>query len=102
MVALLTDSQNCAFVDFKSPEAYKAAVEANPHQIGNERVVVEERRLKPGSYPYVPRGGSMRGGSRGGPNQGTGRGSFQGGRGGFPQRGRGGNTGRGRGGAQAA
>ncbi|KAF1353609.1 hypothetical protein BDV97DRAFT_118782 [Delphinella strobiligena] len=94
--------KNCAFVDFKTAEGYKAALDANPHQIGNERVIVEERRMKPGSYPYVQRGG-MRGG-RGAPNnQGNGRGSFSGGRGGFPQRGgRGGNAGRGRGGAQAA
>lgn len=106
---LLTSSQNCAFVDFKTAEGYKAAINANPHQIGEEQVVIEERRVKPGSYPYVQRGG-MRGG-RGAPsNTGGGRGSFQGGRGGnFPQRGRGANNssssssaGRGRGGAQAA
>ncbi|GAB7354345.1 hypothetical protein MBLNU459_g4855t1 [Dothideomycetes sp. NU459] len=92
--------KNCAFVDFKTAEGYKAAVDANPHQIGNDRVMVEERRLKPGAYPYVQRGG-MRGG-RGAPNQGPNRGSFQGGRGGFPPRGRGNNAARGRGGAQAA
>lgn len=99
---MLTASKNCAFVDFKTAEGYKAAMEANPHQIGNERVIIEERRVKPGSYPYVQRGG-MRGG-RGAPsNNGNGRGSLQGGgRGGFPQRGRGGNAGRGRGGAPAA
>jgi len=97
---LLTPSQNCAFVDFKTPEAYKAAVDANPHQIGNDRVVVEERRTKPG-MPFAPRGGA-RGGGRGGQAQG-GRGSFQGGRGGFAGRGRGGaNAPRGRGGAPQA
>ncbi|KAG8627315.1 hypothetical protein KVT40_004798 [Elsinoe batatas] len=85
--------KNCAFVDFKTPEGYQAAVAANPHQLGSERIVVEERRLKPGSYPYVQRGG-MRGG-RGSPNQGPGRGAFQGGRGG-------GYGGRGRGGAPSA
>lgn len=95
--------KNCAFVDFKTAEGYKAAIEANPHHIGNDRVLVEERRMKPGSYPYVPRGGSMRGG-RGSPAQGGNRGSFQGNRGGFPGRGRGGGGGsvRGRGGVQAA
>ncbi|KAF4554236.1 Nuclear transport factor 2 (NTF2) domain-containing protein [Elsinoe fawcettii] len=95
----ISRQKNCAFVDFKTPEGYQAAVAANPHQLGNERIVVEERRLKPGSYPYVPRGG-MRGG-RGAPNQGPNRGSFQGGRGGgYGGRGRGGATGspRGRGG----
>lgn len=98
---LLIDLQNCAFVDFETPEGYKAAVEANPHQLGNDRIIVEERRLKPGSYPYVQRGG-IRGGRGGTPNQGSGRGSFQG-RGGFPSRGRGGPAARGgRGAAQTA
>ena len=101
-VAVLTLFQNCAFVDFKTADGYKAALDANPHEVGNERVVVEERRMKPGAYPYVQRGGSARGG-RGSSNQGPGRGSFPQGRGGFPQRARGGNpAGRGRGGAQAA
>ncbi|GAB7345187.1 hypothetical protein MBLNU457_3568t1 [Dothideomycetes sp. NU457] len=80
-------AKNCAFVDFKTPEAYKAAVDANPHQVGTDRVVVEERRTKPG-MPFAPRGGA-RGGGRGGQAQG-GRGNFQGGRGGFAGRGRGG------------
>ncbi|GAM82592.1 hypothetical protein ANO11243_005740 [Dothideomycetidae sp. 11243] len=96
--------KNCAFVDFKTAEGYKAAIEANPHHVGNERIFVEERRMKPGSYPYVPRSG-MRGGRGGAPTaQGANRGSFQGGRGGFAGRGRGGNGGsvRGRGGVQAA
>ncbi|KAL1311726.1 hypothetical protein AAFC00_001823 [Neodothiora populina] len=93
--------KNCAFVDFKTAEGYKGAMDANPHQIGNERVVVEERRMKPGSYPYVQRGG-MRGGRGGSSGQTSGRGSFQGGRGGFSQRGRGSGANRGRGGAQAA
>ena len=71
---------------------------ANPHQIGEHSVTVEERRIKQGSYPYVPRGGAR--GGRGGSNQPS-RGPYQGGRGGS-QRGRGGNASRGRGGAQAA
>ncbi|KAF2155853.1 hypothetical protein K461DRAFT_274889 [Myriangium duriaei CBS 260.36] len=98
----ISRQKSCAFVDFKTAEGYKAAMDANPHHIGNDRIFVEERRMKPGAYPYVPRGG-MRGG-RGAPAQGTNRGSFQGNRGGFTGRGRGGNTGsvRGRGGAQAA
>lgn len=101
-------SQNCAFVDFKTAEGYKGATEGNPHTLGNERIIVEERRLKPGSYPYVQRGG-MRGGRGGqanqGQGQGQGRGAFQGGRGGrgdFTPRGRGGAASRGRGSAQAA
>ncbi|KAJ9622476.1 hypothetical protein H2203_006700 [Taxawa tesnikishii (nom. ined.)] len=80
-------------------DAYQKALSSNPLQVGDEEVTVEERRMKPGSYPYVPRG---RGGMRGGANQGPNRGSFQGGRGGYQQRGRGGAAGRGRGGAQAA
>ncbi|TKX27391.1 nuclear transport factor 2 domain-containing protein [Elsinoe australis] len=94
--------KNCAFVDFKTPQAYQAAVASNPHQLGSDRIVVEERRLKPGSYPYVQRGG-MRGG-RGAPGQSPSRGSFQGGRGGgYGGRGRGGAGGAPRGrGAQAS
>lgn len=84
--------QNCAFVDFKSPEGYNAAVAANPLTIGNDRLYVEERRIRPGSTPYVPRGqfqgGRGRGGMQGPPRGGfQGRGSFggpRGGRGGAP------------------
>lgn len=79
-------------------------MDANPHQFGGERLVVEERRMKPGSYPYVQRGG-MRGGRGGASGQGNGRGSIQGTRGGLSQRGRGNSStsqARGRGGAQAA
>ncbi|PNS15333.1 hypothetical protein CAC42_2668 [Sphaceloma murrayae] len=84
--------KNCAFVDFETPEAYQAAVAGNPHQLGSERIVVEERRLKPGSYPYVQRGGMRGGRGGGGPGQAPSRGSFQGGRGGgYTGRGRGGN-----------
>ncbi|KAF2234045.1 hypothetical protein EV356DRAFT_515718 [Viridothelium virens] len=99
----ISRQKNCAFVDFATPAGYQAAVAANPHVLGNDRIFVEERRLRPGSYPYVPRGrGDMRGG-RGG------NGPRDGGRGGFQQkpafapRGRGANVGaRGRGAAQAA
>ena len=99
-------TQNCAFVDFATPQGYTNAVAANPHVIGNDRFYVEERRVRPGSTPYVPRGGFQ--GQRGGRGgmQGQPRGGFQGGRGGFAPRGRGGPGGagapRGRGGAQAA
>ncbi|MBE7179619.1 MAG: hypothetical protein INR71_00125 [Terriglobus roseus] len=85
-------SQNCAFVDFATQAGFQAAVNANPHKIGNEEVFVEERRERP--FQFQPRGG-MRGG-RGGPEQrpGQGRGGFNkdAGRGGFQPRGRGGNT----------
>ncbi|KAI7285156.1 hypothetical protein KC345_g1881 [Hortaea werneckii] len=94
--------KNCAFVDFATPAGYSAAVAANPHQIGNEKLYVEERRVRPGSTPYVPRGQFQGGrGGRGG-MQGAPRGGFQG-RGGYaPRGGRGGPAGgapRGRGGA---
>ncbi|KAK5241990.1 hypothetical protein LTR16_008856, partial [Cryomyces antarcticus] len=96
--------KNCAFVDFKTPAGYQAAIAHNPHTIGTDRIYVEERRLKPNSYPYVQRGG-MRGG-RGGPGgQGQGRGSFPrgGGYNGPRGSGRGGSGApRGRGGPQAA
>lgn len=95
-------SQSCAFVDFKTAEGYKAAVDANPHRIGESELNVETRRIKPAGFQgYPPRGG-MRGG-RGGQGQGAGRGGQQG-RGGFAPRGRGaaGAPARGRGGAQAA
>ncbi|KAK8200923.1 hypothetical protein M8818_006242 [Zalaria obscura] len=97
----ISRQKNCAFVDFETADGYQKALASNPHKIGGTEIVVEERRLKPGSYPYVP-GGRGRGGSRGGSTQGQGRGNFQG-RGGYaPGRGRGGAASRGRGGAQAA
>ena len=99
--------QNCAFVDFKTPEAYNAAVGANPHNLGSDRLYVEERRIRPGGAPYQPRGAFQGGRGRGG-MQGPPRGGFQGqGRGGFGNGTRGGARGgapapRGaRGGAQA-
>lgn len=66
---------------------------ANPHNVNGERLYVEERRVRPGSTPYVPRGQYQGGrGGRGGPAQGQGRGNYQGGRGSFngPRGGRGG------------
>ncbi|KAK4507411.1 hypothetical protein PRZ48_001146 [Zasmidium cellare] len=98
--------KNCAFVDFKTPEAYNAALNV-PFELAGEKIFVEERRIRPGSTPYVPRGQYQggRGGGRGGAGgQGAPRGNFQGGRGGnAPQRGRGNFAPQrgGRGGAQA-
>ncbi|KAI5266224.1 hypothetical protein E4T47_08321 [Aureobasidium subglaciale] len=92
--------KNCAFVDFKTIDGYKAALKASPLSIGEHAITIEERRPK-SNAPFFPGGrGGARGG-RGGANQAP-RGSFQGGRGGGSQRGRGGNASRGRGGAQAA
>ncbi|KAK4996183.1 hypothetical protein LTR66_004156 [Elasticomyces elasticus] len=90
--------KNCAFVDFKTQQGYEDAIKANPHSVSGSQLYVEERRFKPGAYPYVNRGG-MRGG-RGGPGQGQGRGGFPP-RGGFNPRGRGGAAPRGRGGPPA-
>ncbi|KAI0393597.1 hypothetical protein F5Y17DRAFT_301735 [Xylariaceae sp. FL0594] len=95
--------KNCAFVEFKTPAGYQAAVAANPHVVNGESIIVEPRRPKAGAYgggfnagrPMQNRGGrggfdGNRSGSHGG------RGSFGGqnrGRGGLP---------RGRGASQAA
>jgi hypothetical protein len=99
--------QNCAFVEFADPAGYAAAVAANPHQIGSEQIVVEERRPRANAYGgnanFTGRGGASRGrGDRAGSQ---GRGGFQrdAGRGGFAPRGRGGNVApKGRSQAQAA
>ncbi|KAI5370396.1 Putative Ras GTPase-activating protein-binding protein [Septoria linicola] len=88
--------KNCAFVDFKTADAYNKAKAAQFEVDGNDvPLFVEERKFRPGSTPYIPRGQYQggRGGSRGGANQGAPRGNFQGGRGGQGQgapRGRGG------------
>nr|POF02603.1 putative g3bp-like protein [Quercus suber] len=89
-----TDSilQNCAFVDFKTPEQYQAAVAANPHTVDTEKFWVEERRPRPGNT-FVPRAQFQGGrGGRGGNNQGgPQRGGMQGApRGNYAQRSRGG------------
>lgn len=102
----MTDSpQNCAFVDFKTPEQYRAALAANPHTLEAEKFYIEERRPRPGNT-FVPRGQFQGGrGGRGGPNQGgVPRGNMQGGaRGNYAPRARGGPAGsRGRGGAAQA
>ncbi|EME49633.1 hypothetical protein DOTSEDRAFT_68422 [Dothistroma septosporum NZE10] len=83
--------KNCAFVDFKTADAYSKAVES-PFELAGEKLYVEERRIRPGSTPYVPRGQFQGGrGGRGGAGQGPPRGGFQGNRGGAggAQRGRG-------------
>ncbi|CAK1354720.1 unnamed protein product [Cercospora beticola] len=103
--------KNCAFVDFKTAEAYNKAKATQFEVDGNDvPLFVEERKFRPGSTPYIPRGQYQggRGGPRGGGNQGAPRGNFQGGRGGPGQgapRGRGGYASAGprggRGGAQS-
>ncbi|KAF2819877.1 hypothetical protein CC86DRAFT_121680 [Ophiobolus disseminans] len=85
--------KNCAFVDFKTPAAYQAAIAANPHNVNGVDLKVEERRQGPGQNF---RGGFQRGAPRGRGNMGG-----QGPRGGFPPRGRGA-PGRGRGAPQEA
>ncbi|EEP77049.1 predicted protein [Uncinocarpus reesii 1704] len=72
--------RSCAFVEFADAAGYKAAVAANPHQIGTERITVEERRPRPNAYggngSYGPgRGGAGRG--RGDRTASQGRGGFQ-------------------------
>ncbi|KAF7556344.1 hypothetical protein G7046_g6335 [Stylonectria norvegica] len=101
--------KNCAFVEYKTPEGYQAAVAANPHIVNGENIVVEPRRPKANAY-----GGTSYGNVRGGSNtHGRGRGGFEtgrtgsqgGSRGNFSgqTRGRGGYANRGRGaGAPAA
>ncbi|UPX13735.1 uncharacterized protein EKO05_0004234 [Ascochyta rabiei] len=76
----LNRGKNCAFVDFKTPAGYQAAVAANPHTVDGAELKVEERRTRPQQYPAFPRGGGSQRG-RGGPG---------GPRGGFVPRGRGG------------
>ncbi|KAJ5183186.1 hypothetical protein N7492_000802 [Penicillium capsulatum] len=97
--------KSCAFVEFAEPSGYASAVAANPHQVGSEQIVVEERRPRGNAYGSngytAGRGGAGRGrGDRAGSQ---GRGGFQReGRGGFAPRGRGGNVAKGRSQAQAA
>ncbi|WPG97587.1 Hypothetical protein R9X50_00036500 [Acrodontium crateriforme] len=91
-------AKNCAFVDFKNASGYQAAVHANPHEVGGVRLIVEERRVRPGQAPFAPARGQFQG-NRGGARGNANRGNFQGqqqGRGNGPARG-----GRGRGGAAA-
>ncbi|RDA87561.1 hypothetical protein CP532_3985 [Ophiocordyceps camponoti-leonardi (nom. inval.)] len=97
--------KNCAFVEYKTPEGYQAAVSANPHVVNGENIVVEPRRPKATAYGgsnYGSGRGSLSGRGRGGYDgprgggQGNSRGNFSGqsrGRGGMP---------RGRGGPQAS
>ncbi|KAF2087722.1 hypothetical protein K490DRAFT_21836, partial [Saccharata proteae CBS 121410] len=99
--------KNAAFVEFATQEGFQAAVAANPHQIGSDSIIVEERRQSNNNFRggYAGRGGSMNGRGRGGADgrPGQGRGGFKqdGGRGGFAPRGRGGSGTPRRGGATA-
>ncbi|KAJ4326360.1 hypothetical protein N0V94_000035 [Neodidymelliopsis sp. IMI 364377] len=77
----LSRGKNCAFVDFKTPAGYQAAVAANPHTVDGLELKVEERRTRPQQFPTFPRGGGAHRG-RGGPGGAP--------RGGFAPRGRGG------------
>ncbi|KAF1913709.1 hypothetical protein BDU57DRAFT_520676 [Ampelomyces quisqualis] len=86
--------KNCAFVDFKTPAAYQAAIAANPHTVDGIELKVEERRPRPEQFRGgFPRGGTPRG--RGGVGG-------QGSRGGYQPRGRGGPARGGRGAPQEA
>ncbi|KAI4956028.1 hypothetical protein J4E91_000238 [Alternaria rosae] len=90
----ISRGKNCAFVDFKTPAGFQAAVAANPHTINGIEIKVEERRQNPGQFNRgggFPRGGAPRGG-RGGMGGQAPRGNFQ-------PRGRGGPMRGGRGGA---
>lgn len=65
--------KNCAFVDFKTPAAFQAALGANPHTINGVELKVEERRLRPGNFGPFPTGAPR---GRGGVGNRGGRGSF--------------------------
>ncbi|KAJ5580946.1 hypothetical protein N7450_007247 [Penicillium hetheringtonii] len=88
--------KNCAFVEFAEPSGYSAAVNANPHQVNGEQIVLEERRPRGGAY------GSNGGAGRGPAGRGRGDRAGSQGRGGFQREGRGGFAPRGRGGNVAA
>ncbi|KAI0976304.1 hypothetical protein F4678DRAFT_220361 [Xylaria arbuscula] len=86
--------KNCAFVEFKTPAGYQAAVAANPHVVNGENIVVEPRRPKAGAY-----GGSNYNAGRGNAHNRGGRGGFDTGRAGsHGSRGSFGGQNRGRGG----
>ncbi|KAI5306741.1 hypothetical protein KEM56_007367 [Ascosphaera pollenicola] len=61
-------TKNCAFVEFGTPAAYRAAVAANPHTIGTEQITVESRRFRnpPGNAPNGRPRGDRNSGGRGG------------------------------------
>ncbi|SPO02875.1 related to Ras-GTPase-activating protein binding protein 2 [Cephalotrichum gorgonifer] len=67
--------KNCAFVEFATPEGYKAAVAANPHSVNGESIFVEQRRPKSTAY-----GGAQYAANRGGASSGRGRGRYDGAR----------------------
>ncbi|KAJ5763134.1 hypothetical protein N7533_001815 [Penicillium manginii] len=84
--------KNCAFVEFAEPSGYAAAVAANPHQVGSEQILLEERRPRGNAY-------GSNGANRGSAGRGRGDRTGNQGRGGFQREGRGGFAPRGRGGA---
>jgi len=90
----ISRAKNCAFVDFKTPAGFQAAVAANPHNVNDVEIKVEERRQRPEQF----RGGFQRGGAP----RGRGGAGGQGPRGGFTPRGRGGPGRGGRGAPQDA
>ncbi|KAH3911123.1 hypothetical protein HBI56_000210 [Parastagonospora nodorum] len=69
--------KNCAFIDFKTPAAYQAAIAANPHNVNGIDLKVEERRPRPEQFRGGFRGGPARGGRGGMGGQGGPRGGFQ-------------------------
>ncbi|KAK3191063.1 hypothetical protein K4F52_003013 [Lecanicillium sp. MT-2017a] len=81
--------KNCAFVEYKTLEAYQVAISSNPHVVNGENIVVEPRRPKATGF----NGGNF--GAGRGNSSARGRGNYSG-----QSRGRGGAA-RGRGGAQA-
>ncbi|KAF2752054.1 hypothetical protein M011DRAFT_14911 [Sporormia fimetaria CBS 119925] len=81
-------TKSCAFLDFKTPAGFQAAMKASPHNVNGVDLTVEERRPNPrGPFPHFQRGNGPRG--RGGMNQGPPRGGYntRGGRGGAGGRG---------------
>ncbi|KAJ6000076.1 hypothetical protein N7481_000485 [Penicillium waksmanii] len=98
--------KNCAFVEFAEPSGYAAAVAANPHQVGSEQILLEERRPRGNAYGSNGANRGPAGRGRGDRTGNQGRGGFQReGRGGFAPRGRGANgnvAAKGRSQAQAA
>ncbi|KAF2671411.1 hypothetical protein BT63DRAFT_216295 [Microthyrium microscopicum] len=79
----ISRQKNSAFVEFKNVDGFKAAVAANPHKIGTDNVIVEERRITP---QFSGRGNTRggRGGFEGRTNPG-GRGGFANKEGGAPR-----------------
>lgn len=95
--------KNCAFVEYKTLEAYQTAIASNPHVVNGENIVVEPRRPKAayanGNFNGATRGNGAsrgRGGFEGNRSNGQGRGNVAG------QKGTRGNAARARGGKEGA